>query len=46
MIPEDLPASTLLSALTGARIVYFDGRLPQIALIVAKEVGPRRWKCW
>jgi len=41
MIPEDLPASTLLSALTGARVVYFDGRLPQIALIVAKEATRR-----
>lgn len=41
MIPEDLPASTLSSALTGARIVYFDGRLPEIAHIVAKEATRR-----
>eukprot|EP01018_Ginkgo_biloba_P019848 Gb_29403 [translate_table: standard] len=34
---EDLPPSMLSLALNKARIVYFDGRLPEIALTVAKE---------
>lgn len=38
MIPEDLSKSSLLSALDGARLVYFDGRLPETALVVAQEV--------
>lgn len=38
MIPEDLPESSLLAALEGARIVYFDGRLHETALVVANEV--------
>ncbi|KAH9307395.1 hypothetical protein KI387_035306, partial [Taxus chinensis] len=42
MITEDLSASSLSSALTGARIVYFDGRLPEIACVVAKEASERQ----
>lgn len=38
MIPDDLPFSSLSSALDGARLVYFDGRLPETALLVAQEV--------
>ncbi|MED6123066.1 hypothetical protein PIB30_045810, partial [Stylosanthes scabra] len=37
MIPEDLSESSLLSALNGARIVYFDGRLYETAFVVAQE---------
>ncbi|KAF7804580.1 ribokinase-like isoform X1 [Senna tora] len=37
MIPEDLSESSLLAALDGARIVYFDGRLHETALVVAHE---------
>ncbi|XP_027363666.1 ribokinase-like [Abrus precatorius] len=37
MIPDDLTESSLLSALDGARIVYFDGRLYETALVVAHE---------
>ncbi|CAL0316875.1 unnamed protein product [Lupinus luteus] len=37
MIPDDLSESSLLSALHGARIVYFDGRLYETALVVAQE---------
>lgn len=38
MKPEDLPKSSLLSALNGARIAYFDGRLHETAQVVANEV--------
>lgn len=38
MKPEELSQSHLLSAVDGARIVYFDGRLYETALVVAKEV--------
>jgi len=38
MIPDNLPKSSLLSALDGAKIAYFDGRLPDTALLVAQEV--------
>ncbi|XP_057425953.1 uncharacterized protein LOC130719344 [Lotus japonicus] len=41
MIPDDLPESSLLSALDGASMVYFDGRLPETALIVAHEAVRR-----
>ncbi|KAL2323381.1 hypothetical protein Fmac_027760 [Flemingia macrophylla] len=37
MIPNDLPKSSLSSALDGAKIAYFDGRLPDTALVVANE---------
>ncbi|KAI5426194.1 hypothetical protein KIW84_031863, partial [Lathyrus oleraceus] len=37
MKPEDLPKSSLLSALNGARIAYFDGRLHETAQVVANE---------
>ncbi|KAL3359026.1 hypothetical protein AABB24_015875 [Solanum stoloniferum] len=37
MIPTDLSQSNLLSALDGAKLVYFDGRLHETAAIVAEE---------
>ncbi|XP_027352019.1 ribokinase-like [Abrus precatorius] len=37
MKPVDLPESSFLSALNGARIVYFDGRFHETALVVAHE---------
>ncbi|KAI3449844.1 hypothetical protein Pfo_006509 [Paulownia fortunei] len=41
MIPGDLTESKLLAALDGARLVYFDGRLHETALVVAKEATRR-----
>ncbi|CAN1169744.1 Khk [Linum perenne] len=38
MIPEDLTESSLNSALDGATLVYFDGRLHETALVIAEEV--------
>lgn len=37
MIPEDLTESNLLSAMSGARLVYFDGRLHETALVIGEE---------
>ncbi|KAK7267481.1 hypothetical protein RIF29_20155 [Crotalaria pallida] len=37
MVPEDLRQINLLSALNGARVVYFDGRMPESALVIAQE---------
>ncbi|CAN0920382.1 KHK [Linum grandiflorum] len=37
MIPEDLSESSLTSALDGATLVYFDGRLYETALVIAQE---------
>lgn len=37
MIPSDLSQSNLLSALDGAKLVHFDGRLHETAAIVAEE---------
>lgn len=37
MVPDDLSQSSLSSALDGARLVYFDGRLHETALVIAKE---------
>lgn len=37
MIPDDLSKSSLLSALDGAGLVYFDVRLHETALVVAHE---------
>ncbi|KHN48957.1 hypothetical protein glysoja_025334, partial [Glycine soja] len=37
MIPDDLSKSSLLSALDGVKIAYFDGSLPDTALVVAQE---------
>ncbi|XP_022159474.1 ribokinase [Momordica charantia] len=39
MVPDDLSRSNLLSALNGARLVYFDVRLHETALIVAQEAA-------
>ncbi|XP_019161562.1 PREDICTED: ribokinase-like [Ipomoea nil] len=41
MKPEELSQSHLLSAIDGARIVYFDGRLYETACVVAKEASSR-----
>lgn len=37
MIPTDLKSSTLLSALEGVKLCYFDVRLHETALVVANE---------
>ncbi|CAJ2651851.1 ketohexokinase-like isoform X2 [Trifolium pratense] len=39
MIPQDLSESSLVSALDGASIAYFDGRLYETALVVAHEAA-------
>ncbi|XP_078427742.1 pfkB-like carbohydrate kinase family protein isoform X1 [Wolffia australiana] len=39
MRPSDLPQSTLLSALDGARLAYFDVRLHETAIVVAHEAA-------
>nr|GEV14962.1 ribokinase-like isoform X1 [Tanacetum cinerariifolium] len=39
MIPDDLPNSSLLDALAGVKLVYFDVRLPETALVVAHEAN-------
>lgn len=38
MIPEDLSRDSLISALDGARVAYFDGRMHETALVIAREV--------
>ncbi|XP_031283774.1 uncharacterized protein LOC116142493 [Pistacia vera] len=38
LMPSDLPLSTLLFALDGARIAYFDGWLLEAAVVIAQEV--------
>jgi hypothetical protein len=38
MVPEDLSRANLLSALNGARVAYFDVRMPATALVIVKEV--------
>ncbi|KAI3749582.1 hypothetical protein L2E82_20196 [Cichorium intybus] len=42
MIPEDLSNSTLLAAMAGVKLVYFDVRLPETALVVAHEANRRK----
>ncbi|KAI9107847.1 hypothetical protein K1719_021183 [Acacia pycnantha] len=37
MAPEELSESSLLAALDGARIVYFDVRLHETALVIARK---------
>ncbi|XP_027366079.1 ribokinase-like isoform X3 [Abrus precatorius] len=37
LVSEDLPRANLLSALNGARVVYFDARMPETALVIAQE---------
>ncbi|KAF5178347.1 Ketohexokinase [Thalictrum thalictroides] len=41
MMPNELPQSSLLSALECARLVYFDGRLQETALVIGKEATQR-----
>ncbi|KAL1550096.1 ribokinase-like isoform X1 [Salvia divinorum] len=41
MIPDDLTESKLLAAVDGARLVYFDGRLHDTALVIAQEATRR-----
>ncbi|KAI9112748.1 hypothetical protein K1719_016251 [Acacia pycnantha] len=38
MAPEELSESSLLAALDGARIVYFDVRLHETALVIARKL--------
>lgn len=38
MIPDELTEPKLLAAVDGARLVYFDARLHDTALVVAQEV--------
>ncbi|KAF3335835.1 Ketohexokinase [Carex littledalei] len=42
MVPEDLSQDSLISALENANLVYFDGRLPDTALVVAEEASRRK----
>ncbi|XP_023733381.1 uncharacterized protein LOC111881209 isoform X1 [Lactuca sativa] len=42
MIPDELSGSSLLSALAGVKLVYFDVRLPETALVVAHEANRRK----
>ncbi|KAI4349316.1 hypothetical protein L6164_009921 [Bauhinia variegata] len=42
MIPEDLSRASLLSALDGARVVYFDGRMHETALVIAQEAADKK----
>ncbi|KAI4350290.1 hypothetical protein L6164_004758 [Bauhinia variegata] len=42
MIPEDLSRASLLSALDGARVVYFDGRMHETALVIAQEAANKK----
>nr|XP_043635795.1 ribokinase-like isoform X2 [Erigeron canadensis] len=37
MLPDDISESTLLTALDGVKLVYFDVRLPETALVVAHK---------
>ncbi|PWA98513.1 pfkB-like carbohydrate kinase family protein [Artemisia annua] len=41
MVPTDLKSSTLLSALEGVKLCYFDVRLHETALVVANEANRR-----
>ncbi|KAG2243722.1 hypothetical protein Bca52824_094450 [Brassica carinata] len=41
MVPTDLPQSTMLSALDRASIAYFDVRLHETALVIAKEASQK-----
>ncbi|XP_010438397.1 PREDICTED: ketohexokinase isoform X2 [Camelina sativa] len=42
MLPADLSQSSMLSALERASIVYFDVRLHETALVIAKEAGRKK----
>ncbi|KAK2648606.1 hypothetical protein Ddye_016095 [Dipteronia dyeriana] len=42
MIPDDISQWNLLSALDGARLAYFDGRLTETALILAQEAARKK----
>ncbi|GAA0172866.1 secondary carrier transporter [Lithospermum erythrorhizon] len=41
MVPEDLTESNLLSAMSEARLVYFDGRLHETAFVIGEEAKRR-----
>ncbi|XAR58688.1 Ribokinase [Bertholletia excelsa] len=41
MMPDELSKSSLFSALDGVRLVYFDGRLHETALVIAQEAKQR-----
>jgi hypothetical protein len=38
LVPKDLSRAKLLSALNGARVAYFDARMPATTLVIAQEV--------
>ncbi|KAL8224994.1 hypothetical protein R6Q57_017551 [Mikania cordata] len=42
MIPDDISKSTFLAALDGVKLVYFDVRLPETALLFAQEANQRK----
>ncbi|XP_042384150.1 ribokinase-like isoform X2 [Zingiber officinale] len=42
LVPEELTHANLSSALDGANLVYFDGRLWETALVVAQEASRRK----
>ncbi|KAJ0512485.1 putative ketohexokinase [Helianthus annuus] len=42
MIPDDISNSTMLAALAGVKLVYFDVRLPETALLFAHEANRRK----
>ncbi|KAL8262023.1 hypothetical protein R6Q59_026072 [Mikania micrantha] len=42
MIPDDISNSTFLAALDGVKLVYFDVRLPETALLFAQEANQRK----
>ncbi|XP_010243613.1 PREDICTED: uncharacterized protein LOC104587626 isoform X1 [Nelumbo nucifera] len=42
MVPSELSQTSLFSALKGARLAYFDGRLHETALVVAQEAARRK----
>ncbi|KAJ0113024.1 hypothetical protein Patl1_01677 [Pistacia atlantica] len=41
MLPDDFPQSTMSSVLDRAGIAYFDGRLPETAILIAQEAARR-----
>ncbi|KAK4847782.1 hypothetical protein QYF36_005878 [Acer negundo] len=42
IVPDDISQWNLLSALDGARLAYFDGRLTETALILAQEAARKK----
>ncbi|MFS7975546.1 putative ribokinase [Helianthus anomalus] len=42
MVPDDISNATMLAALAGVKLVYFDVRLPDTALLFAHEANRRK----